>query len=40
MEFFQNFFSPGPQVGNQEANGKVSLKNSDFNLSKKKLKNE
>ena len=34
MDFFQNFFSPRPQVGNQEANGEVSLKNSDSNLPK------
>ena len=35
MDFFQIFFTPGPQVGNKEAIGKVSLKNSDSNLSKK-----
>ena len=35
MDFFSEFFSPGPQVGNNEANGKVLSKNSDSKLSKK-----
>ena len=35
MDFFQILFSPGPQVGNYEANGKVLSKNSNSKLSKK-----
>ena len=35
MDFFSEFFSPGPQVGNYEANGKVLSKDSNTKLSKK-----
>ena len=35
MDFFSIFFSQGPQVGNQEANGKVLLKNFNSEWSKK-----
>ena len=35
MGIFQILFSPGPQVGNYEANGKVLSKNSNSKLSKK-----
>ena len=35
MYFFSEFVSPGPQVGNYEANGKLLSKNSDSKLSKK-----
>ena len=35
MDFFSEFFSPEPQVGNYEANSKVLSKNSDSKLSKK-----
>ena len=39
MDFFQILFSPGPQVGNYEANGQVWLKNSDSEWSKKLRQN-
>ena len=35
MDFFQILFSPGPQVGNYQANGKVLSENSNSKLSKK-----
>ena len=39
MDFFQILFSPGPQVGNYEANGQVWLKNSDSKWPKKLRQN-